>query len=81
VGYFHHLLAAIMFGIAGLLLVTRPTKSAEVATVFMAMLFLVGGLFQISDRAQSRTCSQASSKQRRGLKSCNLHSNQIKSAA
>lgn len=46
-GFFQHLLAAILFGIAGLLLVTRPVKSAEVLTVFMAMFFLVGGLFQI----------------------------------
>src|SRR5271167_1369412 len=46
-GFFQHLLAAILFGIAGLLLVTRPVKSAEVVTVFMAMFFLVGGLFQI----------------------------------
>jgi len=46
-GFFQHLLAAILFGIAGLLLVTRPVGSAEVLTVFMAMFFLVGGLFQI----------------------------------
>src|SRR5208282_1629232 len=46
-GFFQHLLAAILFGIAGLLLVTRPVISAEVMTVFMAMFFLVGGLFQI----------------------------------
>ena len=46
-GFFHHLLAAILFGIAGLLLVTRPVISAEVLTLFMAMFFLVGGLFQI----------------------------------
>ena len=46
-GFFQHLLAAILFGIAGLLLVTRPIISAEVLTVFMAMFFLVGGLFQV----------------------------------
>jgi uncharacterized membrane protein HdeD (DUF308 family) len=46
-GFFQHLLAAILFGIVGLLLVTRPVKSAEVLTVLMAMFFLVGGLFQI----------------------------------
>ena len=46
-GFFHHLLAAILFGVAGLLLVTRPLKSAEIVTVFMAMFFLVSGLFQI----------------------------------
>ena len=48
-GFFHHLLAAILFGVTGLLLVTRPVVSAEVATVFMAMFFLVGGLFQLVD--------------------------------
>jgi uncharacterized membrane protein HdeD (DUF308 family) len=44
-GFFEHLLAAILFGITGLLLVTRPIKSAEVLTIVMAMFFLVGGLF------------------------------------
>jgi len=47
-GFFQHLLAAILFGVAGLLLVTRPVISAEVLTIFMAMFFLVGGLFQIA---------------------------------
>ncbi len=46
-GFFQHLLAAILFGVAGLLMVARPVISAEVMTVFMAMFFLVGGLFQI----------------------------------
>jgi uncharacterized membrane protein HdeD (DUF308 family) len=46
-GFFHHLLAAILFGITGALIVTRPVISAEVATVFMAMFFLIGGLFQL----------------------------------
>jgi uncharacterized membrane protein HdeD (DUF308 family) len=46
-GFFLHLLAAILFGITGLLIVMRPAISAEVATVFMAMFFLIGGLFQL----------------------------------
>ena len=46
-GFFQHLLAAILFGIVGLLIVVRPMISAEVATIFMAMFFLVGGLFQL----------------------------------
>ena len=46
-GFFHHLLAAILFGVVGLLLVTRPIISAETLTLFMAMFFLIGGLFQI----------------------------------
>ena len=45
-GFFTTLLAAILFGVAGLLLVTRPLKSAEIVTVFMAMFFLVSGLFR-----------------------------------
>jgi uncharacterized membrane protein HdeD (DUF308 family) len=45
-GFFLHLLAAVLFGITGLLMVIRPVISAEVATVFMAMFFLIGGLFQ-----------------------------------
>jgi uncharacterized membrane protein HdeD (DUF308 family) len=45
-GFFHHLLAAILFGVTGALLVSRPVISAEVATIFMAMFFLIGGLFQ-----------------------------------
>jgi len=47
VGFFQHLLSAILFGIVGLLIVMRPIISAEVATVFMAVFFLVGGLFQM----------------------------------
>jgi uncharacterized membrane protein HdeD (DUF308 family) len=46
-GFFHHLLAAILFGVTGLLLVTRPVISAEVVTVVMAMFFMIGGLFQL----------------------------------
>jgi uncharacterized membrane protein HdeD (DUF308 family) len=44
-GFFYHLLAAILFGIVGLFFVTRPVISAEVATFFMAMFFLIDGLF------------------------------------
>ncbi len=46
-GFFQHLLAAILFGVAGLLLIMRPVVSAEVVTVFMAMFFIIGGLFQL----------------------------------
>jgi uncharacterized membrane protein HdeD (DUF308 family) len=46
-GLFQHLLAAILFGVAGLLLIIRPAVSAEVITLFMAMIFLIGGLFQL----------------------------------
>jgi uncharacterized membrane protein HdeD (DUF308 family) len=46
-GFFQHLFAAILFGVTGLILATRPVISAEVLTVFMALFFLVGGLFQL----------------------------------
>jgi len=46
-GFFQHALAAILFGVLGLILVLRPLISAEVLTFLMAMFFLVGGLFQI----------------------------------
>ena len=34
-GFFYHLLGAILFGVAGLLMVARPVVSAEVVTAFM----------------------------------------------
>jgi len=46
-GFFQHLLAAVLFGVAGLLLVAKPVVSAEVATLFMTMFFMIGGLFQL----------------------------------
>jgi len=46
-GLFLHLLAAVLFGVTGALLVTRPAISAEVATPFMALFFLMSGLFQL----------------------------------
>jgi uncharacterized membrane protein HdeD (DUF308 family) len=46
-GVFQHLLAAVLFAVAGVLLIMRPVRSAEIVTLFMAMFFLVGGLFQI----------------------------------
>ena len=46
-GFFHHLLAAILFGVTGLLLVTRPLITAEALTLVMAVFFLIGGLFEL----------------------------------
>jgi uncharacterized membrane protein HdeD (DUF308 family) len=46
-GFFHHLVAAILFGVVGLILVTRPVISAEALTIVMAVFFLIGGLFQL----------------------------------
>jgi uncharacterized membrane protein HdeD (DUF308 family) len=45
-GFFQHLVAAILFGVVGVIIVTRPLISAEVMTVFIATFFLIGGLFQ-----------------------------------
>jgi uncharacterized membrane protein HdeD (DUF308 family) len=47
VGFSHHLLAAILFGVIGLMLVARPVISAEALTIVMAFFFMVGGLFQL----------------------------------
>jgi uncharacterized membrane protein HdeD (DUF308 family) len=46
-GFFHHLLGAILFGVMGLLLVTRPVISAEAVTFVIAIFFLIGGLFEL----------------------------------
>ena len=46
-GFFVHLVYAILFGVAGLVMVTRPVITAEVLTIVMAVFFLVGGLFQL----------------------------------
>jgi len=50
-GFFHHLVAAILFGVTGFLIVTRPLLGAEVATMLMAVFFLIGGLFQVISSA------------------------------
>ncbi|MGP8232298.1 MAG: HdeD family acid-resistance protein [Methylovirgula sp.] len=46
-GFFYHLLSAILFGIAGFILITRPLISAEAITILIATLFLVSGIFQL----------------------------------
>ena len=46
-GFFQHLVAAILFGVVGVIIITRPLISAEVMTVFIATFFLIGGLFQL----------------------------------
>ena len=45
-GVFLHLLAAILFGVVGVLMLVRPVISAEAATFLMSMFFLAGGLYQ-----------------------------------
>ena len=46
-GFFHHLLAAILYGVLGLIFVMRPMITAEVLTLVMALFFLVGGVFHL----------------------------------
>ncbi len=46
-GFFLHLLLAILFGITGVIFLTHPTISAEVATLIMSMFFLLAGLYQL----------------------------------
>lgn len=46
-GFFIHLLWAILLGVTGLILVTRPGLSAEVVTLFLAFYLLVTGLLDI----------------------------------
>jgi uncharacterized membrane protein HdeD (DUF308 family) len=46
--FFHHLLAAILFGVVGGLLVGRPLLSAQALTIVMAAFFMVGGLLGAS---------------------------------
>jgi uncharacterized membrane protein HdeD (DUF308 family) len=49
--FFQHALAAILYGVLGLIFVLRPLITAEVLTLLMALFFLVGGLFQIAGSA------------------------------
>ena len=53
-GFFQRLVAAILFGVVGVIIITRPLISAEVLTVFIATFFLIGGLFSSSRRWRSR---------------------------
>jgi uncharacterized membrane protein HdeD (DUF308 family) len=46
-GFFLHLLAAILFGIVGVLMLVKPEISAEAWTFVMALFFLIGGLYQL----------------------------------
>jgi uncharacterized membrane protein HdeD (DUF308 family) len=46
-GVFQHLVAAVLFGVVGFLMVWRPVVSAEVLTLLMGAFFLATGLFQI----------------------------------
>ena len=46
-GFFLHLLVAILFGLVGVLMLTKPTISAEAVTFVMSVFFLIGGLYQL----------------------------------
>ena len=46
-GLYHHWLAAVLFGVVGVLMIWRPVASAEVLTLLMGAFFLVAGLFQL----------------------------------
>jgi uncharacterized membrane protein HdeD (DUF308 family) len=46
-GFFLHMPIAILFGVAGILMITRPVISAESVTLLMSVFFLVGGLYQL----------------------------------
>ena len=46
-GFFLHVLVAIVFGVTGILLLTRPVISAEALTLLMSMFFLIAGLYQL----------------------------------
>ena len=45
-GFFLHLAAAILFGVIGLVMVSRPVVSAESITYLMSAFFLFGGIYQ-----------------------------------
>ena len=46
-GQFQHVLAAVLFGVVGMLMVWRPVVTAEIVTLLMGAFFLVAGLFQL----------------------------------
>ena len=46
-GSFLHLVAAVLFLVTGVVILRKPLIGAEVATIFMAMFFLIAGLFQL----------------------------------
>jgi uncharacterized membrane protein HdeD (DUF308 family) len=46
-GFFLHIMLAILFGLAGIVMLVRPVISAEAATLLMSAFFLVGGLYQL----------------------------------
>jgi uncharacterized membrane protein HdeD (DUF308 family) len=60
VGFFRQLLAAILFGVIGVVLIARPLISAEALTVAMAVFFLIGACFSRSPRLRLHCLAGAS---------------------
>jgi uncharacterized membrane protein HdeD (DUF308 family) len=46
-GQLLHVVAAVLFGVVGILVVLRPVATAEILTLLMGAFFLVAGLFQL----------------------------------
>jgi uncharacterized membrane protein HdeD (DUF308 family) len=46
-GLFFHLLAGLLDGVVGLLIITHPEKATVVLTALLAVLFLVGGFLRL----------------------------------
>jgi uncharacterized membrane protein HdeD (DUF308 family) len=47
-GFFLHILWAVLLGVTGLILVTRPATSAEAVTLFLSFYLIVTGLLGIA---------------------------------
>jgi len=53
-GFFLHLLAGLLFIVAGLLFINNPATAALSLTLFLGAFFLVGGIFEIIGAARIR---------------------------
>jgi uncharacterized membrane protein HdeD (DUF308 family) len=46
-GFLHHLLAGVLYGIIGLMIIRRPGLAMEALTLLIAMFLMVGGLTRL----------------------------------
>ncbi len=46
-GFFLHLLAAIVYGVTGFIFISRPKAGAEVITLLIGAVLMIGGLFEL----------------------------------
>jgi len=46
-GFYLHLVGAILFGVTGFMLVTRARTDAHIASLIVAMYFIIAGIFNI----------------------------------